>query len=72
MYLTIHDLRKELQVSAPAIRLWTKQGLPHKRFGRLVRFQLDEVLRWFAEKQAGRKNSEVCGGIGDASDRRAR
>lgn len=54
-HMTVSDLADELKTSVPAIRLWTRQGMPHRRFGRLVRYELDAVLDWFAEREAKRR-----------------
>ena len=50
--LTAEDVAKRLKVSVPAVRAWTKAGLPFIPIGgRLVRFQYDVVLRWLAERR---------------------
>ena len=36
----------------PTVRAWTRQGLPHLRAGgRLVRFNLEAVEKWLAQKR---------------------
>ena len=47
VFLNERELAVVLKCSRPAIRSWRKRGLPHRRFGRLVRYELDSVLRWF-------------------------
>lgn len=46
--LTAGELAQQLKCSVPAIRLWTRRGMPSHRFGRLVRYEPDSVLAWFA------------------------
>ncbi|MGE0821734.1 MAG: excisionase family DNA-binding protein [Candidatus Binatia bacterium] len=49
--LTAVELKDTLKVSLPAIRKWTREGMPCLRFGRLVRFDLEAVLAWMKERQ---------------------
>ena len=51
-FITERELAAVLQCSLPAIRAWRRKGLPAHRFGRLVRFKLDEVLAWFGDSTA--------------------
>jgi excisionase family DNA binding protein len=48
---TEKELAELLRCSRPAIRLWRKQGLPSRRFGRLVRFDRRAVLAWFESRE---------------------
>ena len=50
-FLTDRQLAAQLKCSRPAIRVWRRQGLPTRRFGKLVRFELDKVLAWFEQRQ---------------------
>lgn len=65
-FLTDRQLAKTLQCSVPAIRLWNRQGMPCRRFGRLVRYRLEDVLRWFDERQ--QRNGQRLT-VGDEADR---
>jgi len=47
---TYQELSQEMKCSVGALRKWRRQGMPCLFFGRLVRFRLDDVLQWFAEK----------------------
>jgi phage terminase Nu1 subunit (DNA packaging protein) len=49
--LTEKELSAFLKCSVPALRVWRRDGLPSVRLGRLVRYQLDDVLAWFADRQ---------------------
>jgi excisionase family DNA binding protein len=51
-FLTERELSERLRCSVPAIRVWRKQGMPTRRFGRLVRFELPAVLEWFERRNA--------------------
>ena len=52
---TADEIAKKLKVSKPAVRRWTREGMPCRRFGeRLVRFELSTVLAWLES----RKNEE--------------
>ena len=45
--LTARELKDKLKVSLPAIRKWTRSGMPCRRLGgRLVRFELPAVIAW--------------------------
>ena len=50
-FLTRHDLAAQLRCSVAAVRVWQRQGLPTYRFGRLVRYRLDEVISWFEARE---------------------
>lgn len=49
-FLDERQLASTIGCSVPAIRHWRRGGLPYYRFGRLVRFRLDDVLAWFKER----------------------
>jgi len=60
-FLDERELATLLKCSRPAIRSWRKGGLPHRRFGRLVRYELPEVLLWFEQRQHGRADPKAHG-----------
>lgn len=52
--LTARELKDKLKVSLPAIRKWTRSGMPCRRLGgRLVRFDLLAVVAWLEKKGNG-------------------
>jgi len=55
VFLTEKGLAAILNCSVPAVRKWRYDGMPVKRFGRLVRFELATVLAWFEERDAQRR-----------------
>jgi excisionase family DNA binding protein len=50
-YHTEKEVASVLKCSVAAVRKWRRVGLAAKRFGRLVRFQLPEVLAWFEARE---------------------
>lgn len=50
--LTKRDLAKVLKCSEPAIAVWVRQGMPCRRLGRLVRFEIAAVLAWHESRSA--------------------
>jgi len=40
------------KVKVPTVRVWTRQGVPYLRCGRLVRFEMESVERWLRERAA--------------------
>lgn len=46
------ELSRYLGVSLAAVRKWTRKGLPHVRAGRLVRYQVAEVIAHLRQQQA--------------------
>ena len=50
VYLTSKDLEKKYQVSRSTIDNWKKDGLPHIKIGRSVRFVEKEVERWINKR----------------------
>jgi len=71
--LTATELAKELKVSLAAVRLWQRHGLPCVPVGRLRRYRLDDVLRWFQQRteqkqlQATAKREEVQANGGETN-----
>ena len=50
-YLTKQQLAEHLQVSQAYINILMKrEGLPHLKLGRAVRFRLNEVASWLSER----------------------
>lgn len=49
-YITIKDVCERLQVSRQAIYDWRKQGMPCYKFGKLVRFDYEEVKEWLQNR----------------------
>jgi excisionase family DNA binding protein len=58
-YLTADELAQVFKIKKPTVRLWTRQGMPHLKCGRLVRFQIAHVRGWLEQKQAA-KAQEVA------------
>jgi len=53
--LTKQELKDWLKVSIPTIDRLMKQGMPHIKIGKAVRFELDEVIKWLKEQQNNEK-----------------
>lgn len=45
------ELAAHFKIKVPTVRKLMREGLPHLRVGRLVRFDLDRVEQWFDERQ---------------------
>ena len=51
-FLTKQQLARQLQLSQAYINILMKRdGLPHLKLGRAVRFRLDEVAAWLSERR---------------------
>jgi excisionase family DNA binding protein len=50
-WLTADELGQVFKIKKPTVRLWTRQGMPHLRCGRLVRFDAQKVQTWLEQKQ---------------------
>lgn len=50
--LTVKELEQILKVSRQTILAWRKNGLPSKKIGTRVRFNLSDVNKWI-EQQNG-------------------
>ena len=48
--ITKKQLAEKMQVTPVTINNLMKQGLPFYKFGRSVRYDWDEVLKWTKEK----------------------
>lgn len=51
IWLTADELAAVYKIKKPTVRTWTRQGMPHLRCGRLVRFDAQQVQDWLAQKQ---------------------
>lgn len=49
---TITSLADVLAVKPPTLRKWMREGLPHLKLGKLVRFRESEVSVWLETKRA--------------------
>ena len=50
--LTIEQVAEFLSVSPRTVRRLMARGFPHVRFGRLLRFDQADVLRWVAGRRS--------------------
>lgn len=55
-YSAADEVAEFFHVKKPTIRLWTRQGMPCLRVGRLVRFKIDEVEKWLRERSNTKTN----------------
>jgi len=49
-YYTTKELCKILKVTRQTINEWRKLGMPFVKFGKLVRFNYEEVEKWLLKK----------------------
>jgi excisionase family DNA binding protein len=49
--LTKEDLCEWLKVSLPTVDRLMKQGMPHLKIGKAVRFEQEDVKKWLEEQQ---------------------
>ena len=56
--LNAKEVANLIGVKPSTIYQWTHQGfIPHVKVGKLVRFNVDSVMKWLSEKESvGRKN----------------
>ena len=50
-YITDKELREILKVSRQTLLAWRNKGMPHKKFGKCVRYDLHEVLKWLNDSK---------------------
>ena len=48
--ITKKDLSRRIGMSISFINKYIPHGLPHKKFGRSIRFRLDEVIAWLERR----------------------
>ena len=48
-YLTVKDLEAMFQVGRGKILSWIKEGMPHLKIGRGIRFVETDVIKWIEE-----------------------
>ncbi|MCJ1222246.1 MULTISPECIES: helix-turn-helix transcriptional regulator [Paenibacillus] len=53
MLVDVKELQKRYMISRPTVYELVKEGMPHIRISeRILRFDPDEVRRWFEERQS--------------------
>lgn len=50
-FLTTDELCELFKVSRSTVERWRKAGMPYIKQGKLVRFDKEEVLKWFKEEE---------------------
>lgn len=55
-FLTADELASMFKIKKPTVRLWTRQGMPVFRAGRLVRFDPQRVQLWLEQRQQNHKH----------------
>jgi excisionase family DNA binding protein len=50
--ITVKDIMRIYQVSRTTVQNWVKQGLPHYKIGRLIRFNQDDLTEWIRRNKA--------------------
>ena len=50
MLISTKELCELVGVTRTTINNWRKEGMPFKKFGKLVRFDKGEVMKWLDEK----------------------
>jgi excisionase family DNA binding protein len=48
--LTTKDIMGIFKVTRTTVSDWRKQGMPFKKYGKLVRFNLEEVSSWLEKR----------------------
>ena len=61
-WITASDLAAYFKVKLPTVRLWTRQGAPCLKAGRLVRFRVDAVESWLEAGGAKRSGKHIVNG----------
>lgn len=57
MMMNVHQLAEKLKVSSSCIYQWVSQGrIPFVKFGRTLRFDMDEVSKWLQDKKVSPKD----------------
>lgn len=49
--LTTKELMALLKTTRTTIAEWRKQGMPYKKYGKLVRFDRDDVDKWLEGRE---------------------
>jgi excisionase family DNA binding protein len=49
-WVTPVELANYYRVKVPTVRLWKRDGAPHLKCGRLVRFNVDLVQQWLEQR----------------------
>jgi excisionase family DNA binding protein len=56
--LTKQELCEWLKISLPTVDRLMKQGMPHLKIGKAVRFEQEDVKKWLEEQQGKEKKTE--------------
>ncbi|MDX6480320.1 MAG: Helix-turn-helix domain [Gaiellaceae bacterium] len=58
IFMSISEYAKHAQVSEKTVSGWLKQGLPHRRIGKVVRVKVADADNWNVE-DATRRSAEM-------------
>ena len=50
-FLTVEELAEMFKVHKNTVYNWVEKGLPHIKIDRIMRFDLDDVLKWAKENE---------------------
>ena len=50
MLITVNELCNIMKVTRTSIDNWRKEGMPYQKFGKMVRFDKEEVMEWLKER----------------------
>lgn len=48
--ITTKELCEKLKVTRQTVFTWRSQGMPYKKYGKIVRFNYEEVEKWLKER----------------------
>ena len=51
MFITVNQLCNLMGVTRTTVSNWRKEGMPFKKFGKIVRFNEIEVMQWLNDKK---------------------
>lgn len=51
-YVTTKEVAAYYKVTEQTVYNWRQEGLPYKKLGRAVRFDLDEIEQWFDNRHS--------------------
>ena len=55
MFYKVTDIAKNYQVTTRTVYNWMKAGMPYRKIGSVLRFDLTDVDRWTMEQQSKTK-----------------
>jgi len=50
-FLTTKEVQENFKVTRGTVNNWRKEGMPFKTWGRMIRFEENEIIKWLDKRE---------------------